>query len=118
MENIPTTGDEILQGKYSKHAREEAGDKESKEDQDPPAYNKRRGKMQGEEEIRRNKIGKEKQQRFMIDWMKSGEKGNGGHTCKLGMRVRTGGIVMKARRQTEGLIILRVWHGVTVKVAA
>ena len=55
-------------------------------------------------------MGKARQQKFMMDWMKPGEKGDGGHTCQLGRRVRTGGIVTQTRK-IEGLILSRLWRG-------
>ena len=54
---------------------------------------------------------KAKQQKFIIDWMRPGEKGLGGHTCGLGLRVRTGGRVTMAGRSIEGLIVRRHWEG-------
>ena len=42
--------------------------------------------------------------------MKKGENGVGGHTCKLGTRVRTGGRVMLGKRTIEGLFVARTWE--------
>ena len=51
----------------------------------------------------------------MIDWMQPREREKGGHTqshtCVLGPRVRTGGRVVMARRNVEGVIMNRVWEG-------
>ena len=110
-ENVPTTGDEILHGKFTEKGGKKGGDKDREEDNEPPSKKRRRGRMQGEEELRRDNIVKSRQQKFIIDWMKSGEKGTGGHTCILGSRVRTGGTVMEARRRIEGVIIQRLWKG-------
>ena len=46
----------------------------------------------------------------MMDWMKTGEKGDGGHTCELGRRVCTGATLTQNRR-VEGLILSRAWRG-------
>ena len=110
QENIPTTGDDILHGKFRKEGGNEGGDKDENEGNEPPPRKRGRGKTQGEEDIRRNKMGKARQQKFMMDWMKPGEKGDGGHTCQLGRRVRTGGIVTQTRK-IEGLILSRLWRG-------
>ena len=45
-----------------------------------------------------------------MDWMKTGENGDGGHTCELGRRVCTGATLAQTRR-VEGLILSRAWRG-------
>ena len=111
MENIPTTGDYILHGKFNKEGGQEGGDSETGEEREPPSKKpKGRGKPQGEEDLGRQVTQKAKQQKFMRDWMRPGEKGNESHTCQLGQRVRTRGRVMTARRNIEGLIVKRVWE--------
>ena len=109
-ENIPTTGDNILHGKFNKEGGQEGGDAEPGEDREPPNRRGRR-KAQGEEDIGRQAIQKAKQQKFMIDWMRPGENVKGSHTCVLGSSVRTGGRVVMANRKVEGLIIRKVWVG-------
>ena len=42
--------------------------------------------------------------------MRPGERGKGGHTCQLGLRVRTGGKVRMAARSIKGLILNRPWE--------
>ena len=111
LENIPTTGDNILHGKFEKDGRQEGGDSKSGGDKEPPNnQSKKRGKTQGEDYFRREELLMSRQQHFMIDWMKKGENGVGGHTCKLGTRVRTGGRVMLGKRTVEGLIVARTWE--------
>ena len=112
VENIPTTGDTILHGKFNLEGGQEGGDPGKGEDQEPPPK-KPKGKRRnrGEEDITRDMTQKAKQQKFIIDWMWPGEKGLGGHTCGLGLRVQTGGRVTMAGRSIEGLIVRRHWEG-------
>ena len=57
LENVPTTGDTILHGKFDNEGNQEGGDTETQDDKEPPQRkSKRRGRTHGEEDMKREEV--------------------------------------------------------------